>query len=44
MGTQLGEAFRIEMKVMARPQAFFLDQPGGFQHLQVLRHGGAADG
>lgn len=44
MGAQLGQILRIQSKVVTRAAAFFFHQPGGLEHLQMLRHCGPAYG
>jgi len=44
VGTQLGEALRVEMKIVSGAASFFRNQAGGFQHLKMLRYRRTADG
>jgi hypothetical protein len=41
---EFGQTLRIQSKIMTGTAAFFFNQSGGFEKLQVLRYGGAADG
>jgi hypothetical protein len=44
MGAQLGQILRIQSKVVTGAAAFFFHEACGLQHLQMLRHCGAAYG
>jgi len=44
MSAQLGQAFRVEPKVMPGPLPFLFHQSHGLQNLKVLRNRGTADG
>jgi hypothetical protein len=43
VGAQLGDPVRIELVDAARAQRAIDHQPGGLEHLEVLRDGGSAD-
>lgn len=42
MGAQVSEALGVQAEIVTGAAAFFFDQTRGLQHLQVLRHRGAA--